>query len=402
MIGGDYRVRLVLMLIATVVTERQLIAQDPLLDLAPATQPASAAAKQSLFFDPTDGQFDMSQFLQTPIGFLPVAVPITEPAVGLGLGVGLSFFHGKLGTVPGKDGAPARLIMPSTTVLIGAATENGTWAGGLAHLGIWDKGRIRYIGAAGYAEAYLDWYGRDNALSGRSISYVNDVAFFFQRMTFQIADTNFHIGPQYLLLSTDSSFAFTALNADIPERELQSNVSGIGVDLNYDSLDQPFSPTSGIKSGITYAQYADWLGSDFDYGQLMAYGIMYTPLGGPFVLGVHLDGQFTFGDAPFYSLPFIKMRGIPMGRFVDSNAVLAEAELRYDITQRWTLVGFGGVGRVADSIGDLFNAEDHFAAGAGVRYLIAREYGLRMGVDVAYGDEDWTVYITVGTGWVRP
>ena len=27
----------------------------------------------------------------------------------------------------------------------------------------------------------------------------------------------------------------------------------------------------------------------------------------------------------------------------------------------------------------------------------------RMGLDVGYGDDgDWTVYVTMGTGWVRP
>jgi hypothetical protein len=82
--------------------------------------------------------------------------------------------------------------------------------------------------------------------------------------------------------------------------------------------------------------------------------------------------------------------------------VQAEAELRWDITRRWTLVGFGGVGRVGDSPDDLLDTDNHAAGGAGFRYLVAREYGLRMGLDVARSEEDWTVYVTVGTGWVRP
>ena len=36
------------------------------------------------------------------------------------------------------------------------------------------------------------------------------------------------------------------------------------------------------------------------------------------------------------------------------------------------------------------------------RYLIAERYGLRMGVDLAYGDDEVTIYISVGTGWMRP
>lgn len=382
-----------------------VFAQDTRLDLAPASQPATGPATQgmkSMFFDPTDGAIDITGFLDTRVGFLPLAMPITEPAVGLGIGVGLTFFHDRPHKIPGKGDEPARLIMPSTSVLIGAGTENGTWAAGLGHLGIWDKGRIRYLGAGGYAEAHLDWYGVGDAFNGRSISYVNEVIFLLQRLTFQLGETDFHFGPQYLFVSTDSTFSFSALNPNIPEAEFDSRTSGIGLILNYDSLDQPFSPTRGIKSEVAYSQFAQGLGGDFDYGQLQTYGIMYAPLGGPFVLGVNLNGQFIFGDAPFYSLPFLGLRGIPMGRYVDSSVVSVEAELRYDLTQRWTLLAFGGAGRVADTIGDLFDADDHFSGGAGIRYLIAREYGLRMGVDVAYGDDDLTVYVTVGTGWVRP
>jgi hypothetical protein len=57
-------------------------------DNAPATQPAA-----SLFRDPQDNGFDVSGFLDTRTGFLPIVVPITEPAVDYGLGVGLTFFH---------------------------------------------------------------------------------------------------------------------------------------------------------------------------------------------------------------------------------------------------------------------------------------------------------------------
>src|SRR4051794_21979307 len=72
-------------------------------------------------------------------------------------------------------------------------------------------------------------------------------------------------------------------------------------------------------------------------------------------------------------------------------------------TRHWTLIGFGGVGRVAENFGDLGSADNHAAIGAGFRYLVARQYGMRMGVDVGYGDDgDWSVYVTMDTGWVRP
>jgi hypothetical protein len=119
---------------------------------------------------------------------------------------------------------------------------------------------------------------------------------------------------------------------------------------------------------------------------------------------LRLDGgMVTGGEAPFYDLPGLFLRGIPRGRYVDDAALTAEAELRYDVTSRWSLIGFAGAGRVAESFGDLGAADNHTAVGGGFRYLVARQYGLRMGLDLGYGDDgDWSVYVTVGTGWVRP
>jgi hypothetical protein len=88
---------------------------------------------------------------------------------------------------------------------------------------------------------------------------------------------------------------------------------------------------------------------------------------------------------------------------VDNAALLTEAELRYDVTSRWSLVGFGALGRVADNFGDLGSADTHTALGTGFRYLIARQYGMRLGLDLGYSDDgDWSVYVTMGTGWIRP
>lgn len=370
-----------------------------------ATQPTTQqpAAQPSLFRDPDDGAFDISNFLSTRVGFLPIAMPITEPAVGYGLSLGLSFFHDKPQAV-NYPGQPPRVIMPSITAVFGAGTENGTWAAGLAHIGVWNDGKIRYVGAAGYADLQLDWFGKGDSLGGSSISYTNDVLFLYQKLTFKLGDSDFFLGPQYRLLASDASFARDASGSSVPTPELQSQTAGLGAVLAYDSLDQPFSPTRGVRAEVSYSQQAGAFGGDFDYGRLNFFGITYVPFNDKLILGLRVDGGLiTGGDAPFYDLPSLSLRGIARGRYVDDAAIVTEAELRYDVTDRWSLIGFAGLGRVAESFGDLGAADNHAAIGTGFRYLVARQYGLRMGLDVGYGDEgDWTVYVTMGTGWVRP
>ncbi len=217
-------------------------------------------------------------------------------------------------------------------------------------------------------------------------------------------NTDFFLGPQYRLIATDASFARDAETGGISLGQLKSQTAGLGVVLAYDSLDQPFSPTRGIRSEVSYSQQADYFGGDFNYGRLNAFFITYIPFTDKLILGLRVDGGLiTGGDAPFYDLPSLSTRGIPRGRYVDNAALLTEAELRYDLTERWSLIGFGALGRVADSAGGLGSAENHAAMGAGFRYLIARDYGLRVGFDLGYSDDgDFSVYVTMGTGWVRP
>lgn len=369
---------------------------------AQSAEMAPAVDKEPSPFFSSDGAFDVSGFLSTRAGFLPLAVPITEPAVGYGLALGLTFFHDRPQTLPRTNGEPPQVIMPSTTTVFGVGTEGGTLGAGVAHLGMWSEGRVRYTGAAGYVSLDLDWYGRSDLFNGRSIGYENDVAFLYQRIAFQVGDSPFFIGPQYRLFAADTTFDVSSLSLDVPDADLESRTAGLGISLGYNSLDHPFSPRRGLRAEATYSQQSEWFGGDFDYGRLDAYMIAYVPVGKRLVLGMRGDGQFSSSDAPFYDLPGLNIRGLPRGRFVDDVAVLGETELRYDFARRWTAVGFVGVGWVADSIDSLFDADARWAGGAGLRYLIAEDYGLRLGVDVAHGDGEFAFYIGIGTGWMRP
>src|SRR5688572_29224568 len=85
------------------------------------------------FRDAKDGQFDVSKFLASRSGFLPLPILITEPAVGYGAGLGVMFLHDKLGREPGEE----RKGPPSITAVAGAYTESDSWGGGIGHFGSW-------------------------------------------------------------------------------------------------------------------------------------------------------------------------------------------------------------------------------------------------------------------------
>ena len=72
------------------------------------------------FFDPEDGQLDLSYFLENARGFLPIPIVITEPAIGYGGGLAGMFLR------PRKEAGSEGWARPNISAVGGFATENGT------------------------------------------------------------------------------------------------------------------------------------------------------------------------------------------------------------------------------------------------------------------------------------
>ena len=65
--------------------------------LLPAAPAIAETSLKELFTDPQDGAFDMSRFIKTRTGFVPIVAPVTEPALGYGAAGGVVFFHRREG-----------------------------------------------------------------------------------------------------------------------------------------------------------------------------------------------------------------------------------------------------------------------------------------------------------------
>ena len=103
-----------------------------------------AAIDFQLFRDSEDGGLDISDWLLTKKGFLPVPIIVTEPAVGYGVGLAVAFFHSKPGVAPGEGEAEGYGLPPSISVAAYGGTENGTRFGVGGHFGSWKDDSIRY------------------------------------------------------------------------------------------------------------------------------------------------------------------------------------------------------------------------------------------------------------------
>lgn len=364
--------------------------------LAMSTSFSAQEPGQSPFIDPNDGMMDMSKWLKTDHGFLPVPMVITEPAVGYGGGLSLVFFH----ETEDRPKPKGQFLTPSMTGLGGLYTENDTWAGGIFHFGSWKQDSIRYLGAVARTSINLTYYGPQNKPLFNGVDYNLDGLFTMHELMFRLPDTRLFLGGHFSYFGSKSTFDTDLNIPGIDKWELDFNNFGLGPMFKYDTLDNMFTPNKGLRIDGQWIFYAD--GDDMagrNYQIIKTNARSYFPIADNMVLGWRLDGRFSTGNVPFYSLPFIDIRGIPAMRYQDKNAGTTELELRYNLTDRWALVGFGGIGKTATSLDDFFEGNSHGAGGMGLRYLIAKEYGIYSGLDVACGPEDWVVYLQVGSAW---
>ncbi len=347
----------------------------------------------SKFRSAEDGWPDISGFIDADYGFLPVVLPISEPAVGSGAAAGPAFFS--------KSAGASR---PNVTVVGGLATENGSWGAFAGDSRYWLDGQLQTLVGAVYASMNLDYYGigRTDMLADHPLRYNLEPKGALAQAKYRIGDSPLWAGLAYGFISTEVKFDAPPGTPNLPDL---SNISKIGVlnpSFSFDTRDNIFTPTRGtyLEAGVGISSQA--LGGDRDFQRLQILEMQYVPLHPRLSLG--LRGQVTaaFGDTPFYMEPFIWMRGVPAMRYQGDDVAQIEAELRWQFWKRFSLVGFVGGGAAWTKFEQFERTQTAVAGGVGFRYELARKYGIHMGLDVAFGPDDPTIYFTIGSAWLRP
>ena len=378
----------------------------------PAGSVVSAASYMDNFIDPKDGKFDVSDWLLKQKGFLPIFEIITEPAVGFGLGLGLLFFHQSFGQQFESaqsaqaeeivDGKYKRLAPPSISGIFGAKTENDSWGAGGFHFGSWKKDHIRYLGGIGKMSVNLTFYGKsEDSVIKDGVDYNLDGWFVLQELLFRMADSDVFLGAKLTFFDSKSTFETSGLPIGIEQFELDFRNVGLGVVVEYDSRDNIFTPNHGVNLDISAMFYNGE--SVFDdrtreYQITQAKNRWYHPVLSNLIMGWRVQADLSTGSVPFYALPAIDLRGVPYNRYQGSHVLETELEARYQITERWGVIPFVGVGATADQLNDFGSSTARWAGGVGIRYLIARKLRLTYGIDIARGPEDWAIYFKVGSG----
>jgi hypothetical protein len=362
----------------------------------PAEADGSQKESTSKFRDPVDGKYDISQFLlDNLVGFMPVPIIITEPAVDNGLGIAGVFFHkAKADQMQPSDD---NLILPNISVLAAAYTGNDSWLVGGGHLRNWAKDHYRYNIMGGYANVNLDWYGRGNfPLPNEGLRFNVEGAMLDQEFLMRVGKSRWYMGPELQIVSNEVSFDL-GLPIDLPP--VENTVVGASIVALYENLDFRFSPRKGLQTELKATVNSEKIGSDYEFEEFSWEVRQFLEFADKYFFSWRLDGSTTSGDVPFYMEPFIDLEGIAAMRYQGPTAATVEIRGGVDVTPRWSVLGFAGAGRTADGISDLSSADTHSAYGAGFRYLMARRLGMRVGIDVAKGPEETYWYLIVGSAW---
>lgn len=371
-----------------------------------------AASAQSFYdqFRGEDGWFDASDWvLNNAVGFMPVPIIITEPAVGQGLGLAALFFHPPKGYSQEEfeaqrerrqsDGDSSEFVLPDITAVAGAKTSNGSWLVGGGHFAHWKDDRVRYQGLIGYASVNLAFFGLDQQVFPNGISFNLEGLLLDQPISFRVRDSNFFVGARYMYSKIKTRLDLRPGDPDLTFLNLEPALSALGAFVTYDSRDTIFTPSTGMEAEIGLRKNDAAIGSDFDFdlwsGELHKYWQTTDTL----VLGLRLDAEYATGDVPFYAVPFISLRGIPAMRYQGKSIAVAEGEARWAFHPRVSAVGFLGYGKAADSWSNIGSAPSRTTQGLGLRYFMARKLGMHAGIDVAKGPEDTYFYLTMGSAW---
>jgi hypothetical protein len=363
-----------------------------------------AQKKKISLKDSLDHKFDLSDYIIDANGFVPVPFIITEPALG-GFGGGIAPIFMKKNR-PYRDSTEGHLkytpIAPTITGAVGIYTVNKSWILGAFRSGVLRKARIKYRIAGGYANVNMSFYRTLQATGELEFKVNTKSAVGLASGIKRLGKSNWYAGLQYLFLHTEVTSANDqSLPSFIKPLEMKSNIAMLSAIIELDSRDNVFTPDKGIKFHVDAGISDNIVGSDYDFWKINYYAYMYKPFWKKFVGGLRIDGQQALSSPPFYFLPFIDMRGVPAERYQGKADILAEGELRYDVVQRWSLVFFGGTGKAFDEWSAFSDAKWVASGGLGFRYLLARKFKLRMGVDLARGPDTWAYYIVFGSNWLK-
>jgi hypothetical protein len=304
---------------------------------------------------------------------------------------------------PRREAGSQGWARPNISVLGAVATENGTQGAFGADASRWFGGRLKTLAGGGIGGINLDFYGPEagSASSDEPIRYSLDFGVALLQANWLIAPGSpWSGGLRYVYAQVDpqlrdDAFANVAGQTDV-------TISAPAAILEFDSRDNAFTPTRGVFAESLLLVSRQDLGASEDFERFQQVLMSWFSVASAVTLGLRGDYQRASDGTPFFYRPYIKLRGVPAMRFQGDEMASAEAEIRWQFRDRWSVIAAAGYGTTSSG-GDTLSHTKEIGSGAlGFRYELARKFGLHAGMDLGFSSETTAIYFQLGNAWFRP
>ena len=177
-------------------------------------------------------------------------------------------------------------------------------------------------------------------------------------------------------------------------------IAGVGAKVLFNDRNNEFQATRGLIFEGGVVKFDESFGSDFNYLQNRARLRTYLPTTPGQVVALDFLWEEAIGSVPFRKLAQLGgqnfLRGYFLGRYRNNVVVGAQAELRQELSDRWSVVGFAGTAKVASNASSLPRARLISSAGSGLRYVLDLQSRINIRLDLAGGGDSRAVYFGVG------
>lgn len=313
--------------------------------------------------------------------YVVAPIVVSNPAIGTGAGATGMFFYD---VGHHEEGTPR-----SSAQLVGAYTHTDSYFVGLLNSLHMLQDQLR--SKAGLFHAGIKNEYRDPL--GGEADFSTDILAAYIQATYRIKG-NWFLGLQGII--SDVQYRpDTPQDADYLDRVGAANTTsgGIGPVVSYDSRDNIHYPCSGTLAEVKgFYKPSSW-GNEANYAVGDVAVNHYIGLTEKHILALRAYGRTGTEDTPYTDKSRLgqqsDLRGFKSGEISGRTLLAGQAEIRWQITERWGAVAFGGLSKLwDDDLQALITEDIYYSGGVGIRFMLNTDQKINFRVDAAVGNGD--------------
>lgn len=317
-----------------------------------------------------------------------VPIPFSNPTLDTGLVLGGAYFYPQSAEQAARQPA-------SLTAAAGLYTSNDSRGAAVVQQNYWKEDRWRFTGAVGSADLRLPLRAVDENSDGVAIDWRINGQFLFAKLSRRISG-DWYGGLQMRVVTANQSISAQAefQTSGLDLGDLTS--AGLGLTVEFDTRDLPMNSRSGRHFKFDGLFNDEALGSSKTYQSYSAALRSYHSLSDSLVLAWEFRGCSRGGAAPLWDACTVGLRGFSATDYLGTSSSSGQIEARWQLSERWGLAGFGGVGYVNDSFSGVDENESIPSFGVGIRFMVLASKRINLRIDFARSKDSDAVHVSVG------